>query len=62
MNVSYVALTLNRGAILSEAGEGEEIIYSDIEPEVMKDTRAGIPVTVQRRFDVYSDVTAVSSV
>jgi len=51
-----VALTLNRGKILSEASEGEEIIYSDIEPEVMKDTRGGIPVTVQRRFDVYSDV------
>jgi len=44
------------GKILSEASEGEEIIYSDIEPEVMKDTRGGIPVTVQRRFDVYSDV------
>jgi len=44
------------GRILREAGEGEEIIYSDIEPEVLKDTRGGIPVTVQRRFDVYSDV------
>jgi omega-amidase len=44
------------GRILGEGGEGEEIIYSDIEPEVMKDTRGGIPVTVQRRFDVYTDV------
>jgi len=44
------------GRILVEAGEGEEIIYARIEPDVLDSTRAGIPVTVQRRFDVYPDV------
>ncbi|KAH9483796.1 Hydrolase C26A3.11 [Psilocybe cubensis] len=46
------------GAKLCEAQEGEEIVYADIMPEVLKETRAGIPVTVQRRFDVYKDVSA----
>ncbi|KIM37610.1 hypothetical protein M413DRAFT_448403 [Hebeloma cylindrosporum] len=49
------------GAILSEAGDGEEITYAEIDPQVMEDTRAGIPVTVQRRFDVYSQVTDLSN-
>jgi omega-amidase len=44
------------GRILVEAEEGEEIIYARIEPDVLDSTRAGIPVTVQRRFDVYPDV------
>jgi len=39
--------------ILVEAGEGKEIIY---EPEVFQSTQAGIPVTLQRRFDVYPDI------
>ena len=54
-------LTLNRGLVLSEAGDGEEITYSDIDPDVLKNARGGIPVTVQRRFDVYSEVTDLSS-
>ena len=44
------------GCVLAEAGEGEGIIYARIEPEVLQSTWAGIPVTVQRRFDVYPDV------
>lgn len=61
--------------MLSEGGEGEEILYAEIgmwlslfygvdlgnkdtDPSVMEETRAGIPVTVQRRFDVYKDVAA----
>lgn len=28
------------------------------DPEMMEKTRRGIPVTVQRRFDVYPDVAA----
>lgn len=31
-------------------------VLSITEPRVFHDTRAGIPVTVQRRFDVYDDV------
>jgi len=46
------------GKVLSEAEDSEEILYTDIDPQVMKDARSGIPVTVQRRFDVYPDVNA----
>ncbi|KAJ7646690.1 carbon-nitrogen hydrolase [Roridomyces roridus] len=42
--------------VLVEAGEGEEIVFADVDPEVMYSARAGIPVTEQRRFDVYPDV------
>ncbi|EMD34507.1 hypothetical protein CERSUDRAFT_86597 [Gelatoporia subvermispora B] len=41
---------------LAEAGHDEEIIYADIDPQVMHDARVGIPVTTQRRFDVYRNV------
>ncbi|KZV61869.1 carbon-nitrogen hydrolase [Peniophora sp. CONT] len=44
------------GAILTEAEDGEAIIKARIDPEVFKSARAGIPVTTQRRFDVYPDV------
>ena len=29
------------------------------DPKVLSDARAGIPVTAQRRFDVYADVSSV---
>jgi len=44
------------GKIVNEAAEQEEIIYAKIEPRTMEDARNGIPVTMQRRFDVYADV------
>jgi len=42
--------------VLAEAGENEEIIYAKIDPEVFKSTRESIPVTTQRRFDVYPNI------
>ncbi|KAF7304766.1 CN hydrolase domain-containing protein [Mycena kentingensis (nom. inval.)] len=42
--------------VVVEAQEGEEIVYADIDPTVFDNARAGIPVTKQRRFDVYKDV------
>ncbi|KAJ7687567.1 carbon-nitrogen hydrolase [Mycena olivaceomarginata] len=42
--------------ILVEAGDAEDILYADIDPTVFESARAGIPVTTQRRFDVYPDV------
>lgn len=36
----------------------EAIIYANIDPEKIVETRSGIPVTTQRRFDVYVDVAA----
>ncbi|KAF5324889.1 hypothetical protein D9611_004411 [Ephemerocybe angulata] len=44
------------GKVIAEAQEGEEIVYADIDPKVLEETRSGIPVTTQRRFDVYADV------
>ncbi|KAL4064329.1 carbon-nitrogen hydrolase [Scleroderma citrinum] len=44
------------GKILAEADEKECIIHTTIDPTVFQDARAGIPVTRQRRFDVYPDV------
>ena len=47
-----------RGKIVTEAGEGEEIIYAELDPEVIESFRQAVPLTKQRRFDVYSDVNA----
>ncbi|GHJ85835.1 hypothetical protein NliqN6_2237 [Naganishia liquefaciens] len=44
------------GQVLAEADEHEAIVYADIDPEFLAQTRRGLPVTIQRRFDVYPDV------
>jgi len=44
------------GRVICEAGEGEEILYADIKADVLWEARTGIPVSEQRRFDVYKDV------
>ncbi|QSS63275.1 amidohydrolase [Histoplasma capsulatum] len=61
MNATYHAwghsLVANpRAEVLAEAGEGEEIVYADLEPKVIEEIRRGIPIYEQRRFDVYPDV------
>jgi len=38
-----------------------QAIQMETEPQTMKDTRSGIPVTTQRRFDVYPDVSSTCS-
>ncbi|MCJ1321059.1 hypothetical protein MMC15_006401 [Xylographa vitiligo] len=43
-------------AVMVEAGEGEEIVYAELEPGKIEETRRGIPLYEQRRFDVYPDV------
>jgi len=47
------------GKVLVEADEKEAIIYARIDPEAIKETRKNIPVTTQRRFDVYPDIADV---
>ncbi|KAF2233859.1 carbon-nitrogen hydrolase [Viridothelium virens] len=42
--------------ILSEADETESIVYANLEGEKIEETRKGIPLYSQRRFDVYPDV------
>ncbi|PIL23684.1 hypothetical protein GSI_13433 [Ganoderma sinense ZZ0214-1] len=44
------------GKVLAEANHEETIVFAQIDPKVLEEARAGIPVTTQRRFDVYPDV------
>lgn len=44
--------------VLVEAGVDEEIVYADLDGAKIEEARNGIPVTTQRRFDVYPDVSA----
>jgi len=44
--------------VLVEAGENEEIVYAELNGEKIAETRKGIPIYGQRRFDVYPDVSA----
>lgn len=45
------------GKIVAEAGEGEEVLYAELDKDLLPTARAGIPVHYQRRFDIYDDVT-----
>ncbi|KAL2262928.1 hypothetical protein VTK26DRAFT_8918 [Humicola hyalothermophila] len=42
--------------VLVEAGEGEDIVYADLDGSKIEEARKWIPLTDQRRFDVYPDV------
>lgn len=42
--------------VMTEAGEGEEIVYAELKGEAIEETRKGIPIYTQRRFDVYPDI------
>jgi omega-amidase len=42
--------------VLVEAKEGEEIVYAELNGSKIEETRRGIPIYGQRRFDVYPDV------
>lgn len=45
------------GKIVAEAGEGEEVLYAELDHTLLPAARTGIPVSFQRRFDIYDDVT-----
>lgn len=45
-----------KGDIIAEAGESEEIVYGELDPALITESRQYIPITSQRRFDVYPDV------
>ncbi|KAK8865697.1 hypothetical protein IAR55_000842 [Kwoniella newhampshirensis] len=46
------------GEVIVEAGHEPTTIYADVDTELLATTRRGLPVTIQRRFDVYPDVAA----
>jgi omega-amidase len=61
MNATYHAwghtMAVNPNAeVMAEADENEAIIYADLDGEKIEETRKGIPIYTQRRFDVYPDV------
>lgn len=45
------------GKVIVEAGEGEEIVYAELDPIAIQDFRANVPIRTQTRFDVYKDIT-----
>lgn len=45
-----------KGEIIAEAGTGEEIVYGQLEPDVIEQFRMAVPLINQRRFDVYPDI------
>ncbi|GAA6028389.1 hypothetical protein JCM8097_007008 [Rhodosporidiobolus ruineniae] len=47
------------GKKVGQLEEKEGILYVDIDIEAINKARQGIPVTVQRRFDLYADVSKV---
>lgn len=49
------------GQVVVQAGVDEEIVYADLDPHKIGDTRLGIPVTTQRRFDVYTATQAAGA-
>lgn len=44
------------GEVITEAGEGEESVSAELNGDVIEGTRKGIPLRMQRRFDIYPDV------
>lgn len=44
------------GNILVEAGHDEEIVYAELRKDIVEEARRNIPISVQRRFDIYDDV------
>lgn len=50
------------GKIIAEAGEGEEIVFAELDHTLLPKAREGIPVNYQRRFDIYDDVTKTAKV
>ncbi|KAK6205427.1 carbon-nitrogen hydrolase [Scheffersomyces amazonensis] len=43
------------GKIIAEAGEGEEILFAELDKDLLPKARESIPVHYQRRFDIYED-------
>merc|ERR1711939_1249326 len=48
----------SNAGILAQLEEKEDIVYADLTNEKIEETRKGIPIYGQRRFDVYPDVSA----
>lgn len=47
------------GRVVATTEEKEHIVYVSISPDVVRDIRSTVPISTQRRFDVYADVSQV---
>lgn len=50
------------GKIVAEAGEAEEILFAELDKELLDKARSGIPVHSQRRYDIYDNVAETAKV
>ncbi|KAL4906734.1 hypothetical protein BDW74DRAFT_190203 [Aspergillus multicolor] len=57
----FSMITDPMGRIVTQAQESDEIVYADLDGGEIVRARAAIPVSAQRRFDVYPDVSRVGS-
>jgi omega-amidase len=49
------------GLVMEKAGSEEETVMVELTPERVAEVKRGIPVSTQRRFDVYTDVSEVAN-
>lgn len=50
------------GDIIVEAGHNQEIVYAELNKSAIENARTNIPISFQRRFDIYNDVSKNSIV
>ena len=60
-SASYVAyghsaLIDPMGCVVSTTDEKESIVYGEIDPKIIQESRSAIPCYQQRRFDIYPDI------
>ncbi|CAG8537043.1 23503_t:CDS:10 [Cetraspora pellucida] len=49
------------GAVIATTDHEESIIYADIDLDEMKSIRQSIPTTLQKRYDLYTKITSITS-
>ena len=47
-------MAMYRGKVLVSAEEGEEIVYGEVDLSEVDRVRSQIPITAQKRWDLYS--------
>ncbi|KAE8380483.1 carbon-nitrogen hydrolase [Aspergillus bertholletiae] len=52
----YSMISDPMGRVVAGTKEHDDIIYATLEPGIIKETRLAIPITSQRRHDVYPDI------
>lgn len=48
-----------RGRVVVDAGEGERVVYADLDAEAVAEMRRNIPTLRQKRTDVYLPASAI---